>query len=98
METKKVFEQIQIKQKRAKNKFEGTIENKKNMLFEEREKSDSLFENKIKSLTDKFRIKQQKEFENMKNGLYRTYPSEPNLRELILKYEREIQKAIKNKE
>ena len=68
------------------------------MLYEEREKSDSLFENKIKSLTDKFRIKQQKEFENMKNGLYRTYPSEPNLRELILKYEREIQKAIKNKE
>ena len=85
-------------EKYTKNKYEGKKKKKKNMLYEEREKSDSLFENKIKSLTDKFRIKQQKEFENMKNGLYRTYPSEPNLRELILKYEREIQKAIKNKE
>ena len=74
------------------------MENKKEKLNEEKEINEDNFERKINNLINDFNRKQQREFENMQNGLYNSYPEEPNLRNITQKYEQEIEKCIRNKQ
>ena len=90
---------MQIKSKQDKEKIilEEKIENKKEKLQEEKDIIEEKFDRKVNNLIRDFDKKQQRECENMQNGLYNSYPEEPNLRNLTLTYEEEIERCIRNK-
>ena len=91
IERKKIYLQIKSKQDKEKIILEEKIENKK-------ETNEEKFDRKVNNLIRDFDKKQQRECENMQNGLYNSYPEEPNLRNLTLKYEEEIERCIRNKQ
>lgn len=98
IERKKMYLQIKSKQDKEKIILEEKIENKKEKLLEEKETNEEKFDRKVNNLIRDFDKKQQRECENMQNGLYNSYPEEPNLRNLTLKYEEQIEKCIRNKQ
>lgn len=98
IERKKIYLQIKSKQDKEKIILEEKIENKKEKLLEEKETNEKKFDRKVNNLIRDFDKKQQRECENMQNGLYNSYPEEPNLRNLTLKYEEEIERCIRNKQ
>ena len=98
IERKKIYLQIKSKQDKEKIILEEKIENKKEKLLEEKETNEEKFDRKVNNLIRDFDRKQQRECENMQNGLYNSYPEEPNLSNLTLQYEEEIERCIRNKQ
>ena len=97
IEKEKLYESLSQRQIEEKKQLEIKLAESKENIDEEKIIERQSFDIKIQNLIDEFNNKQELELVNFKIGLENAIPLEPNLHEINIKYEKEIQKNIRAK-